>query len=79
MPGYGFAWGGEQAFAVRNGGFLVFNLSELHTGGTGGGVRLVVAPQAAISAGVYFERFQDQDLSGERIARTFAFSLGFTL
>jgi len=75
----GFAWGGEQAFAVRNGGFLAFNVSELHTGGTGGGVRLVVAPQAAISVGVYFERFQDQDLSGERIARTFAFSLGFTL
>lgn len=75
----GYAWGGEQAFAVKSGGFLAYNVSELHKGGYGGGVRLVVSPRAAVSAGVYFERFQDQDLSGDRTARTFAFSLGFTI
>ncbi len=74
-----YAWGGEQAFAVKSGGFLVYNVSELHTGGYGGGLRLVVSPQAALSAGIYFDRFQDQDLSGDRIARALAFSLGFTI
>ena len=75
----GYAWGGEQAFGVRSAGFLVFNLSELHTGGYGGGIRWVVSPRAALSAGVYIERFQDQDLSGDASERTFAISLGFTL
>ena len=75
----GYAWGGEQAFAVRNAGFLAFNLSELHTGGFGGGVRLVTSPRSAISAGVYIERFQEMGFSGEVSVRTFAISLGFTL
>jgi hypothetical protein len=75
----GFGWGGEQAFAVRNSGFLVYNLSELHTGGYGGGLRWVVSPRAALSAGVYFETFQDVDLSGDATERSFALSMGFTL
>lgn len=75
----GFAWGGEQAFAVRDGGFLAFNLSELHTGGFGGGVRWVVAPKAAVSAGLYVERFQDLGFAGDAWARLFSFSIGLTL
>jgi len=75
----GYAWGGEQAFAVRNGGFLAFNLPELHTGGYGGGVRLVTSPRSAISAGVYLERFQEVGFLGEASERTFSISLGLTL
>jgi len=30
-----FGWFGKQSFAVRNGGFVVFNLSEKHKGGYG--------------------------------------------
>jgi len=75
----GYAWGGEQAFAVRSAGFLAFNLSELHTGGYGGGARLVLSPRSALSAGVYIERFQELDFSGDASVRTFAVSLGFTL
>ena len=30
-----FGWTGEQTFAVRQDGFLIFNLAELHTGGYG--------------------------------------------
>lgn len=75
----GYGWGGEQAFAVRRSGFLVYNLSELHTGGYGGGLRWVVSPRAALSAGVYFETFQDLDLSGDATERSFALSMGFTL
>jgi len=75
----GYAWGGEQAFAVRNAGFLTFNLSELHTGGYGGGLRWVLSPRSALSAGVYIERFQDLEFSGDAKVRTFSISLGFTL
>ncbi len=31
----GYGWGGEQTFAVRNEGFVVFNLTELHRAGFG--------------------------------------------
>jgi hypothetical protein len=75
----GFAWGGEQAFAVRDGGFLAFNLSELHTGGFGGGLRWVVTPRTAVSGGLSVERFQDLGFTGEAWARLFSLSLGLTL
>lgn len=75
----GFAWAGEQAFAVRSGGFLAFNLSELHTGGYGGGLRWVMTPKAALSAGLYVERFQDAEVPVDAWARTLSVSLGFTL
>lgn len=80
----GFAWGGEQAFAVRQGGFLVFNVAELHTGGYGGGLRWVASPRSAVSAGLYIERFQDMSLGGVgegagARTRTLAVSVGFTL
>ena len=75
----GYAWGGEQAFAVRNAGFLAFNVSELHTGGYGGGLRWVLSPRSALSAGVYIERFQDPDFPGDINGRIFSLSLGFTL
>jgi len=75
----GFAWGGEQAFAVRSGGFLAYNLAERHTGGYGGGVRWVMTPRSALSAGLYIERFEDMEVLGEAWARTLSVSLGFTL
>jgi hypothetical protein len=74
-----FAWGGEQAFAVRNGGFLVYNVAELHKGGYGGGFRWVLTPRSALSAGLYFEDFQDLDFSGDARSRTFTASFGITL
>ncbi|MGD8320299.1 MAG: hypothetical protein PVJ02_07590 [Gemmatimonadota bacterium] len=75
----GYAWSGEQAFAVRNGGFMSFNLPELHTGGYGGALRWVMTPRSALSAGLYVERFRDMEVLGDAWARTFAVSLGFTL
>jgi hypothetical protein len=74
-----YAWFGEQAFAVRNAGFLVFNLAELHTGGYGGGLRWVTSPRSALSAGFYQESFEDLGLPGEARTRTFTASLGITL
>ncbi len=75
----GFAWAGEQAFAVRGGGFTVFNLAELHTGGFGGGLRWVLSPRSALSAGYYMERFEDMGLANKAWTRTLSASLGFTL
>ncbi len=75
----GYAWGGEQAFAVRTGGFTAFNLAELHTGGYGGGIRWVMTPRSALSAGLYLERFQDLGSVDEARSRIVSVSLGFTL
>jgi hypothetical protein len=75
----GTAWVGEQAFAVRNAGFLVFNLAEVHTGGYGGGLRWVVAPRAAVSAGLYVERFSDFELGTSGSSRSLSAALGITL
>lgn len=74
-----YAWKGEQAFAVRNGGFTVFNLAELHTGGFGGGLRWVLSDRSAVSAGYYRERFQDMGLASRAWTQTLSASLGFTL
>jgi hypothetical protein len=75
----GTAWAGEQAFAVRSGGFLVFNLAEVHTGGYGGGARWVVTPTSALSAGIYIERFRDDVSTASFSARAIAISLGITI
>lgn len=75
----GFGWGGEQAFAVRQGGFLLFNVAERHTGGYGGGVRWVLSPNSAASAGLYLERFKDMGMASRAWARTIVVSVGFTL
>jgi hypothetical protein len=74
----GYGWLGEQAFAVRQSGFAVFNLSELHKGGFGAGLRWVTSPESAVSAGYYVERFTDLGFSGTAIARTFSFAFGYT-
>lgn len=75
----GFGWGGEQAFAVRQGGFLVFNVAERHTGGFGGGIRWLLSPKAAASAGLYLERFEDLGPGSNAWTRTLAVSFGLTL
>jgi hypothetical protein len=74
----GYGWAGEQAFAVRQGGFTVFNLSELHKGGFGGSIRWVTSLKTAVSAGYYFEFFEDLGISGTASAQTFLASFGFT-
>ncbi len=74
----GFGWVGRQAFAVRQGGFLVFNVAEEHTGGYGGGLRWVVTPKAALSAGAYVEQFLDPATRANASATSLTASFGFT-
>ncbi len=55
-----FGWTGEQAFAVRQDGFVVFNLNELHTGGYGGELRCLVAPRSQLTVRIadeYYSQF----------------------
>lgn len=75
----GIGWLGEQAFAVRSGGFLVYNIAEMHTGGFGGGMRVLLSPKAALSAGLYVERVRNPTLAGTANSLSLAFSTGFTL
>lgn len=74
----GYAWAGEQAFAVRGGGFTVYNIAELHTGGFGVGVRWVASQRAAVSVGYAMERFQDVGLANQAWTRVVSASVGFT-
>lgn len=74
----GYAWAGEQAFAVRGGGFTVYNIAELHTGGFGGGVRWVASRRAAVSVGYAMERFEDAGLANRAWTRVVSASVGFT-
>ena len=52
-----FGWTGEQAFAVRQEGFAVFNLNELHKGGYGGDIRYRFSPHAQATVRVADEYF----------------------
>lgn len=74
----GYGWVGEQAFAVRQAGFTVFNLSELHTGGFGGGIRWVTSARSALTAGYSVERFEDLGFPGTATAQTVSISFGYT-
>ena len=55
----GILWAGEQVFAVRNGGFLVLNLPEHHTGAFGGIVSYTFTPAFKPWIGFFREQFRD--------------------
>ncbi len=52
-------WAGEQTFAVRGYGFVVFNLAEKHTGGYALGLQYPVGRPLQVSAYLYVEQFRD--------------------
>jgi len=54
-----FGWGGDQAFAVRKDGFVVFNLAEHHTGGLGTEIRYALSDRTSLTTRVALERFAD--------------------
>lgn len=55
----GFGWGGEQTFAVRNDGFVVFNLNEKHTGGYGAEVGWKYSSHTNFTTRIANELFSD--------------------
>ena len=54
-----FAWTGQQTFAVRRDGFLVYNLGEEHHGGYGGDVYYNVSDNTIFTLRVTNELFSD--------------------
>jgi hypothetical protein len=75
----GFVWSGEQSFAVRQAGFTAFNLSEKHTGGYGGSLKVALGSKASLSVGLYNERFRDIGFVEDVSLSVYNFSFGFTL
>lgn len=57
----GNGWIGEQMYAVRNGGFTVYNLPEREKGGFGASFRYVSSQKSAITFGLNYQAFQDMD------------------
>jgi hypothetical protein len=53
------AWGGEQSYAVRRRGFVVYNLAEIRTGGFGGSVSWSFGRHLALKAGVHHEYLRE--------------------
>ena len=54
-----FGWAGKQAYAVRSGGFTVYNLTEKHTGGFGGELGLPLSKRSRLTLKVSKEYFED--------------------
>lgn len=54
-----YGWGGEQTFAVRNDGFVVFNLTEKHRAGFGGEVSYKFTDHTKITGRGGQELFSD--------------------
>ncbi len=53
------AWGGEQSYAVRRRGLVVYNLAELRTGGFGGSASWRVGSRVALKVGVHREYLRE--------------------
>ena len=74
-----FVWSGEQVFAVRQGGFTVYNLSEKHTGGYGGSLKYAFGQSVAATVALFNEQFRDIGFVDDVSLTTLHLSLGFTL
>ncbi len=54
-----YGWGGEQTFAVRNDGFVVYNLAEKHRAGFGGEASYKFTEHSKITGRIGQELFSD--------------------
>jgi len=71
----GFFWTGEQYFAVRNDGFTVFNLAELHKRGVGLELQYLFSPNVGFQAGWYQEWFQELNENQDAYSTGLLFTL----
>jgi len=54
-------WMGKQVFAMRNGGFVMYNLTEEHRGGAELSVHYAFTEQLGIKVQYGYERFKESD------------------
>ena len=65
-----FGWAGQQTFAVRNDGFILFNLNELHEGGYGAELRMKLDHMTEFRVRMGVEHFEDFSTRVSAIQRT---------
>ena len=66
-----FGWAGNQAFALRNDGYMLFNLAERHLAGFGGDLRYAFTPRAALALRYAREEFRELGASNTAAANSF--------
>lgn len=71
-------WSGNQAYALRDAGFLVFNLAEEHTGGSGLQLRYAGNDHWSFAARASKEQFKDIGTSVRAEADNYALVVGHT-
>ncbi|MDA1013880.1 MAG: hypothetical protein O3A00_05425 [Planctomycetota bacterium] len=65
-----YGWAGQQTFAVRNDGFILYNLNELHEGGYGAEMRLKLDHMTEFRVRMGVEHFEDFATRVSAIQRT---------
>ncbi|MFT4553746.1 MAG: hypothetical protein ACI9S8_002387 [Chlamydiales bacterium] len=70
------AWLGKQSFAVRKGGFAVFNLAEEYTGGFGAEIKYALDLKTALTFKINREEFKEISTDTKTKVENFMFMLG---
>lgn len=70
------AWGGEQSFAVKNHGFIVYNLAEKYKGGYGFSLKYIINPKISITGKFSENTFRERGTTKDSKAQTFVITLG---
>ncbi len=71
-------WLGKQAFAVRDGGFTLYNLAEIHKGGASLQARYAYSERAAVTGTLLYERFTDTQTGDESGMTGLLVSFGYS-
>ena len=70
-------WVGQQVFAVKNGGFVVYNLAEKYKGGAQAEVGYTFKNGIRLSAGVSYNRYKELATDNDVDQTVFTASLGY--
>ncbi len=73
----GYVWFGKQAFAVRDGGFTVYNLNEVHKGGAGLSVNYDFSSNMGVGCSLTYEKFTDTETGGDTSMMVAGVSLNY--
>lgn len=73
-----WGWGGRQAFAVHNDGFVVFNVAEKHLGGWRVSSTYQLTPKMNFTLGFQAAYFSDIPINNKVTAKKWQFTLGRT-
>jgi len=71
-------WLGEQSFAVKNNGFVVYNLSEKYKSGYSASLKYILNENASITAGINQDRFKEIGSTKTTKATSLFFIYGVT-